>query len=284
MKDALIVHLLALLPRRRISRGMGFLARVRLFSVLNRLVLRIYAWWYAVNLDEMEGSLSDYTSLDHFFTRALVEGARPVAPGLDVVVSPVDGRVLLVSPVEDSRVALPGGRHCDVSHLLGDVKLDGELDAAIIYLAPPDYHRVHYCCDGRILQASYQPGRLWPVFPGAVQRVPALFEKNERLVVSGVNRSGTPWASVMVGAFGVGRISTSFWNLVTNASWPGPSVFEPSESLEVSKGEEMGQFHLGSTVVLVFPRSSVDWRIVPGEKLRMGQEIGVWKESLDYPS
>ena len=106
-----------------------------------------------------------------------------------------------------------------------------------------------------------------------------MFEKNERLVVSGLNRSGVSWASVMVGAFGVGRISTSFWDLVTNAEWSGPSLFEPSEPIDISRGGEMGRFHLGSTVVLVFPRASVDWQILAGQKLQMGQQIGVWTES-----
>jgi len=258
---------------------MGWLARLRLVSVLNGVILRLYAWWYDVNLDEMEGSLSDYTSLDHFFTRPLVAGARPVAPGQDVVVSPVDGRVLLVSKVEGSEVALPGGQRCDISDLLGEVKFSEELDAAIIYLAPPDYHRVHHCCDGQIVQANYQPGRLWPVFPGAVRKVPALFEKNERMVVAGLNRAGVPWASVMVGAFGVGRISTAFWELVTNAAWPGPSSFEPAAPIEIAKGDEMGRFHLGSTVVLVFPHGSIDWQILAGQRLQMGEQIGVWTQS-----
>jgi phosphatidylserine decarboxylase len=280
MKDALIVHFLALLPRRRISRGMGFFARIRLPAWFNQLVLRLYAWWYGVNTDEMVGEFSDYTSLDAFFTRPLIEGARPISPGPDCLVSPVDGRVLLVESVGESGVGLPGGQLCNIHKLLGENELPGPLDVAIIYLAPPDYHRVHHCCDGQVLRASYQPGRLWPVFPGAVRRVAELFEKNERLVTSGINSTGVPWASIMVGAFGVGRISTTFWDLVTNAGMPGPSVFEPPAPISITKGEELGRFHLGSTVVLVFPSGRVRWEIEAGQVLRMGERIGVWTEKL----
>ena len=80
----------------------------------------------------------------------------------------------------------------------------------------------------------------------------------------------------MVGAFGVGRITTTFWDVVTNAGLPGPCVFEPSSPIAVAKGDEMGRFHLGSTVVLVFPRGHIRWEIAPGQKLRMGERIGVW--------
>lgn len=279
MKDALIVHLLALLPRRRISRGMGCFARIRPPVWLNQLILRLYAWWYGVNTDEMVGAFSDYKSLDEFFTRPLMDGARPVATEPGCLVSPVDGRVLLVDRVGETGVELPGGGLCNVHQLLGQLDMPGALDVAIIYLAPPDYHRVHHCCDGRVLHASYQPGRLWPVFPGAVRRVPELFENNERLVTSGLNNKEIAWASIMVGAFGVGRITTAFWDLVTNAGLPGPCVFEPPAPISIAKGDEMGRFHLGSTVVLVFPRDSVRWNIEAGQKLRMGEQIGVWTES-----
>jgi phosphatidylserine decarboxylase len=279
MKDALIVSLLALLPRRRVSRGMGCLARLRLPGFVNRLILRAYVRWYGVDTAEMVGSLTDYESLEAFFVRPLKEGLRPVDPAPEAIVSPVDGRVLLAERCPEGRLTLPGGQTCHVDRLLGEVGLPEDVEVAVLYLAPPDYHRIHHACEGEVRTVCYAPGRLWPVFPGAVRRVRALFERNERMVVQSTHANGVDFASVLVGAFGVGRISLSFWDRVSNQGPATPELFSLEPPVSVKRGQEMGRFHLGSTVVLVFPSGTMAWEISAGERLRMGQRIAHWTQN-----
>ncbi len=279
MKDALIVHLLALLPRRRVSRGMGCLARLRLPAFINRWILRAYVRWYGVDTDEMVGTLADYETLEAFFVRPLKDGLRPVDPAPEAIVSPVDGRVLLAERCPEGRLTLPGGQTCHVGELLGQVRLPRDVEVAVLYLAPPDYHRIHHACEGDVRAVCYAPGRLWPVFPGAVRRVPALFERNERMVVQSAHANGVDFASILVGAFGVGRISLSLVDWVSNQGPAAPEFLRLEPPVSVDRGQEMGRFHLGSTVVLVFPAGTMAWEISAGERLRMGQRIARWTKN-----
>ncbi len=265
VKDALIVSALSLVPRNSGARAVGRVAR----SPASRWLTRAFVRAYRVDLSEADGQLSDYTTLEALFTRKLREGARPVASEPDAIVSPVDGTCAFAGRSVGGRVEGAPGRALPVAKLLGR-PIEGEVEVAVLYLSPRDYHRVHVPREGRASAWSYVPGTLWPVFPAAVRRVAELFALNERAVVR-IDTSAGPLDVVLVGAFGVGRITLAVCDLVTNSG--GAASAGPLES-EVRRGEELGVFHLGSTVVLVGRPGEHGFEVRAGDKVRVGQRIG----------
>jgi phosphatidylserine decarboxylase len=266
MKDALIVSALSVLPRNRGARAMGVLAR----SAPSRWMRSAFVRAYGVDLDEAEHPLEAYPTLEALFTRRLKPGVRPVDPAPEAVVSPVDGRCAAVGRTVGGRIEVAPGRTLSVGALLGR-ELKGERDVAVLYLSPKDYHRVHVPREGRAVAWTYVPGTLWPVFPAAVRRVDDLFSKNERATVSLALEGGVPLDVVFVGAFGVGRITLSVCELETNA---GGAAARGTLSATVARAEELGVFHLGSTIVLVAPPGRIAFTVAPGEVVRVGQRIG----------
>lgn len=268
MKDALIVSVLSLTPRNAGARGVGRFARSR----LSRLATRAFVAVYGVDLGEAEGTLADYPTLEDLFTRTLKPGARPVDDAPDALVSPVDGTCAVVGTTTDGRIEVAPGRPLDVRALLGE-QIDDERDVAVLYLSPRDYHRVHVPREGLATRWRYVPGTLWPVFPAAVRRVHDLFSRNERFTVH-IETGQGPLDVVLVGAFGVGRITTAVADLVTNegARTPLTGALEPPRSL--GRGAELGVFHLGSTVVLVAPVGRWHWTVTPGAQVRVGRTLG----------
>ena len=268
MKHALIISLLSVLPRKGFSWTQGAIARKK----ASKALLNWYVRHYKVNTDEMEGVLEDYDSLADFFVRPLKSGARVVVDLPDSVASPCDGVVASLGHTQAGMLALQDGQELPVSELLGE---QGDFEDGaymVIYLAPPDYHRVHFPLDGELTGYRYLPGHLWPVFPAAVRTVKKLFAKNERLVVFQDCRQAGRVALVMVGAYGVGRIETVFCDLLTNAGSKGhESKLEGLAPVE--RGQELGRFNMGSTVVLFFQKDRIEWSIESGDPVKMGQEI-----------
>ncbi len=287
MKDALILSALSVLPKNRVARLMGAFARTRLPAVARRALLRWYVGKYGVNLAECEGELDDFPTLTAFFTRALKPGARPVDPAPDAIVSPCDGMTYAVGRVQNGRipqsphgaaVGVPGKSFDGTELLGGDARyVDGEY--AVLYLSPRDYHRVHVPREGSVVRSAYLPGRLWPVFPSATRGVDELFSRNERLTtwiaadLGGSSPSPAEYALVMVGAFGVGRIRVVYDPQITNTGMPAVTAALPAP-VPLDRAAELGRFEMGSTVILVFPRGSVEWTISPGDPVRLGAAIG----------
>jgi phosphatidylserine decarboxylase len=266
MRDALIVSILSALPRNRVASWMGVFAR----TGISRWFTRAFVWAYGVDMSEAEHPASTYTTLDALFTRRLKPGMRPISDGEADLVSPVDGTVAWVGTTERMQVQLAPKNRMTLEALLGKA-VRGDRDVAVLYLSPKDYHRVHVPREGRIVRWRYLPGTLWPVFPAAVREVDGLFTKNERAVVYVETAAGV-LAVVMVGAFGVGRMTLAFDDFVSN---DGADAFDarPAAPLPVARGDDLGVFHLGSTVILVAPKGSMDWRISQGDPVRMGQCI-----------
>jgi phosphatidylserine decarboxylase len=267
MKDALIIGLLSVLPRKGFSWTQGAFARKK----ASRALLNWYVRHYQVNLDEMEGSLQDYPTLAEFFVRPLRAGMREIANASDAVVSPCDGRAVAFGDVQDGSFSIFGGE-VPVAELLGANTTFEEGSFLVIYLAPPDYHRVHFPFSGTLTGFRYLPGHLWPVFPGAVRAVKKLFAKNERLVVFQQDEAVGKIALVMVGAYGVGRIETTFSDLLTNGGAQAQEQ-ELSGLEPVVKGQELGRFNMGSTVILFFEKGRVNWKLEENQRVLMGQEI-----------
>ncbi|MEM6931434.1 MAG: archaetidylserine decarboxylase [Myxococcota bacterium] len=255
MNDPAIVTLLSLVPRRFASGVLGRVARRP-----SRCLARAFARAYDVDLTDAEHPLSAYPSLDALFTRRLRSGARPVDADPDAVVSPVDGEVAWCGPTDGT---IPLG---PVPFALADV-VGGPVTtraAAVIYLSPRDYHRVHAPLAGRIERYRYVPGSRWPVFSWAVRSVPRLFARNERLVFEASTPRGRV-DIVLVGAFGVGRIRSP---LIGGSMASGPV------DASVAPGDEIGVFHLGSTVLVGLPDAPTAWEVAPGDRIRMGRALG----------
>jgi phosphatidylserine decarboxylase len=268
MKDALVVSVLSAVPKSRAAWGMGALSRWHLPRWAHLLFIRWFAGRYGVDLTECERPLEDYATFTDFFVRGLPPGARPIDTSENAFVSPCDGRVHTISTIGGGRFHQADGQEASVSRLLGAEVPDGS-SCAVLYLAPHNYHRVHAPCAARVTAVDYRPGTLWPVFPGATTRVPELFGNNERLVFW-LAKGELAFAEVMVGAFGVGRMSTPLDAIVTNAGRPAVRI---GLDRPVAAGEEIGTFGLGSTVILVTPPGAVTYEVEPGDILRMGKRI-----------
>ncbi len=253
---------------------MGAGARLRLPTWAHQLLVGWFVRKYKVDLIECEGEIEDFESLAHFFVRPLRPGMRPLDATPGVIVSPVDGRVHTLGTVEGGMFEQAPGRACKVAELVGQElapRFEGG-SYAVLYLAPPDYHRVHSSTGGTIEALDYRPGRLWPVFPAATRKVESIFARNERLVFQMQTEAGR-CALVMVGAFGVGRIANIVDGDRTNIGGKACRR-EVNPGRAVQRGEEIGRFELGSTVILLFEPGRVRWRLERGQQLRMGRAIG----------
>lgn len=266
MKDGLIISALSLLPRKRGAHTMGVLAR----TGLSKLGVRLFIAAYGVDASTAARPLSEYRSLTEFFTRRLKPGARPIHTEPAAMVSPCDAKVAAVGRTQQGRIEVAVGRELDVAELVGR-PISEEVDVAVLYLSPKDYHRVHVPREGRITRWSYAPGDLWPVFPAAVRKVDGLFEKNERMAVE-LETSQGRLDVVLVGAFGVGRIELVTTGLLANT---GAEASSADVDLVVERGGDLGVFHLGSTVVLVCPADHWKYGIEVGDKVAMGEQIAI---------
>ncbi|MGM0575100.1 MAG: archaetidylserine decarboxylase [Myxococcota bacterium] len=261
-----------------LSRATGRLADLRLPRPMLQRLIRAYVRAYDVDLSEVADDLDDFETFNAFFTRRLRDGARPPDPDEDVLLSPSDSRLH-----DLGRVPAHGlldqikGRRYRVGALLGD---EGEADAyregafATLYLSPSDYHRVHSPATGVIRSWRHVPGRLYPVNTLAVRHVDALYTINERVVIQMDTERFGPMAVVLVGATNVGRITLSFtddpgrWNAFR------ATHVVPERPIEVRRGDEIGVFNLGSTVVLLAGRRDLEPAgVLPGEHLQMGRAL-----------
>lgn len=271
----LTAEALRILPRKGLSRTMGRMAGLRA-GPLVRAAIRSFVSAYDVDMSEAVVPTGGYRTFDEFFTRKLVPGARPADPDPDTLLSPADGRVEDMGPVDASAKLLVKGQQYDVGELLGDP------DAAhayaggtffIVYLSPRDYHRVHAPVSGPLARIRYVPGTLYPVNRIGLQYVPNLFARNERVAM--VQRSDFgEVTTIMVGAIGVGHISLSFDDVATNrGQTPGERDYG-TDGPPMERAEELGTFHIGSTaVVFVGPEHPLEILIQNGDHVRVGQAL-----------
>jgi phosphatidylserine decarboxylase len=245
-------------------------------------VYSAFASWVGADVSEVELPLEDYPSIGSFFTRKLRPGVRPVMGDDAAVVAPCDGAVAAVGRCESGTLVQAKGHDYLLSELLADRDLAERLeggDYVTIYLSPSDYHRVHAPMNLQVRGYRFIPGRLLPVNPTFAEAVPNLFTRNERVVFDLDTEMG-PAALVMVGATGVGNISVTYAG--AGAEPVETRVLRGSEHVHrhdhhapvsVARGEELGMFHLGSTVVLVV--KGIRRLAVEGvDSLRVGQVIG----------
>ena len=260
-----------------LSRLAGWLADRRLPAPILGRLIRAYARVCGVDLAEAAEPVEAFGTFNAFFTRGLRDGARPIDTRPGVVTSPSDSRLSDIGAVPpDGRIEQVKGRTYGLDALLGSPE-DAEPyrggHHATLYLSPGMYHRVHAPVDGRIVGWRYVPGRLFPVNPRAVRSVPGLFTRNERVAIFLETEDNGPVALVLVGAANVGRITLRFTPLITNSGAPGGRD-RPPAPLPVRRGEELGVFNLGSTVVLlVADPALVPADVRPGGLVRVGEAL-----------
>ncbi len=281
MKDGLIISLLSILPKNKVARFMGWNARLQLPKPLHRLLIRYFVWKYSINLEECDGDIDDFSSLSEFFIRTLKPGRRQIEDNLSKLVSPVDGRVHTFGRIHNGDFMQYDGQVGSVAEMLNRPSDHPTCQRyhnghfIIVYLSPQDYHRVH-CHDGGTLEEiQYQPGKLWPVFPVATQRIPHLFDRNERLVfhIEHPSRQSHSVLS-MIGAFGVGRMTTDWNPIITNTNQPQQDI---DIQQNIARGAEIGRFELGSTIILFFePNQIKEWHVVSGRKVSLGESIATF--------
>ncbi len=281
--DRLFIFFQHLVPQHLLSRMTGWLAEVRYPIWLKNWVIRQFIGHFEVNMAEAaEPDPEAYPNFNEFFARPLAEGARPIDDS--DIVCPADGAISQLGAIDEGRIFQAKGQWFSTRELLGGDEQratqfeDGEF--ATIYLSPRDYHRVHMPIGGRLLATSYIPGKLFSVNGVTAENVERLFARNERLVCYFDTAAG-PMALVLVGAMVVAGIET-VWSGQVAPPLKEPVVTDyqqPPAAVELAKGEEMGRFKLGSTVILLFPKGSIDWdeRYVAGTATRLGEPLALLK-------
>ena len=279
LRDRLFAAMQSLLPTRALSAFMFRVAQVRAKPFKNAL-MRWFLHKYAVDLEEAEWSrIDNYEHFNAFFTRALKPGLRPQPAAPDRLSSPVDGAISQLGPIRQGLLVQAKGHTYSSAALLADEELAKNFyggSFSTIYLEPHDYHRVHMPCTGRLRSWAYVPGRLFSVNPSTARSVPGLFARNERMVAVFDTQFG-PMALVMVGAIIVGGIETVWNGRLTpphRRNVP-PTYYQPMQPLLLRRGDELGRFHMGSTVILLAPPGALNWNpeLAPGQEVRLGQGL-----------
>jgi phosphatidylserine decarboxylase len=268
-----------LLPHHLLSRLMHAFMRIR-FKPVKNLQIAIVGGLAGVDWSEAKSQDStDYGCFNEFFTRELADGMRVVDPDPAAFVSPSDGRISQCGRITTSRILQAKGHHYSIRSLLADDPASPDFINGFfhtIYLSPRDYHRVHMPADGTLQRMIHVPGRLFSVAPYTVRQVPGLFARNER-VVSIFSTEHGPMALVLVGAMLVSSMDTVWAGTVTPPYGKRVAVGDWSRrDIRLKKGEEMGRFNMGSTVILLWPPGAVSSveDLQPHEIVHMGQRLG----------
>lgn len=278
--DRLFAAVQFCLPTRFLSWCMFKLARIEAPGFKNRFI-SMFMRGFNISLEDYElMNPGGYASFNEFFTRALKRGARPLAPE-PAFLSPVDGTISQIGKIENGRIFQAKGHDYSAAELLG-----GGLENAMpflggnfctIYLAPYNYHRIHMPVTATLRWWRYVPGRLFSVNAATARSMPALFARNERVVAVFDTNHG-PLAMVLVGALFVGSIETVWAGQITppHKRHDDSGYYTPMSPVKLTRGQEMGRFNMGSTVILLSAPGGVNWAAgaVPGAAVRMGQELG----------
>jgi len=287
LKSRLFLLLQKILPRLALTAVVFRLARIRTTGIKN-FFIRQFVSIYKVDVDEVKQSVPDeFATFNDFFIRELVDGARPIDVASESVVSPADGTVSAAGKIDRDRIFQAKGLHYTLTDLLATDIDDAEkfVDGAFatIYLSPSDYHRVHSPVGGALVAARYVPGDLFSVNEATVSYLPNLFTRNERLICHLETGNG-PVVVILVGALNVGSISTR-WSGDLRPRKKGVvddiDIAKKGISTRLEKGDLIGWFNMGSTVIILLPPGSSDElaTLKSGTKVTMGQAIGNMKKA-----
>ena len=278
MSDRLAVLPQYLLPKGALTNFAGRIAGAKGGAMTTRLI-RWFVGRYNVNMDEaLDPDITHYASFNDFFTRALRPGVRPLAKA--DYICPVDGRISQFGTIDKDQIFQAKGHHFSTTALVGgDAALAAQFEHgsfANLYLSPRDYHRIHMPCDGRLTRMIYVPGELFSVNPTTARGIPGLFARNERVVCVFDTANG-PFVMTLVGATIVGSMAT-VWHGVVNPPRTGQvrDWSYANDNVVLKQGDELGRFLLGSTVVMLFPKNTVNFNAnwQPAGAVQLGEVMG----------
>jgi phosphatidylserine decarboxylase len=280
MFDRLFVLVQYVLPRYWLTALVHRCTRIRSRAVKNFLIRR-FVRLYDVDVEDVRLAVpDDFATFNEFFVRELADGARPIAPEPDALVSPVDGTVSSAGRLRGRAILQAKGIDYTLEELLAadidDARLFVDGSFATLYLAPHDYHRVHAPCDGELLKAHYVPGDLFSVNGPTVAHLPGVFCRNERLLLHFSTAVGRA-VVVFVGAMNVGSISTPWTGEIRPQKRGTVEAIDLDAAPKaVHKGDLLGWFNMGSTVIALLPAGACDWvdGFGDGASVRMGERIG----------
>ena len=260
------------IPRRFVTRFMGWWGRIEHPWVCNG---SIALWRLFSELDLSEAKTTHFKSLHGCFTRELKPGARPIDMNPSHLVSPCDGLVGECGPVEKGMLLQAKGFDYSLQELLADAPLAQYYEGgqyATLRLTSSMYHRFHAPADCRVEQVNYISGDAWNVNPIALKRVDRLFCKNERAVIRCRLGSGAQLTLVPVAAILVASIRLRFLDVLLHLRYRGPTVIPCDAALQ--RGEEMGWFEHGSTIIVLAPAGlGLGDGVIKGARLKMGQPL-----------
>ena len=272
-----------IIPHHPYSRLMGWLSGSRLPWLKNYLIF-LFVHRYGVRMNDAAISNPyQHENFNAFFTRALKKEARPLPTEPTMAVSPVDGAIIECRRIKDSITIQVKNQDFNVQDLLGGVKertlpFEGG-DLISFYLAPKDYHRVHMPVTGKLREMIYIPGKLFSVNPLTTEYIPDVLARNER-VVSIFDTDFGPMAVILVGAMIVGSIETVWAGIIAPNTHRGIRTWRYDQNASsqpvLERGEEMGRFQVGSTVVVIFPPQTIQLteNIRANAPVTMGQALG----------
>ncbi len=281
MRDAAFILLQRLLPQHALSRVVHALTRVRCRAFKNALIRAFMRSFKPDMSDARQPDPLAYESFNAFFTRELVTGARPQPQDPLTVSSPVDGTISQIGYLEGQSILQAKGRSFSLAALLaGDDAHTAPFTGgafATLYLAPYNYHRIHMPRAGRLRLTRHVPGRLFSVNAVTAAAVAGLFARNERVVCIW-DEDRQPFSMVLVGALFVGSISTVWHGELTPPTRRTARELPPTDGADaqLARGDLMGWFNMGSTVILLFPKGRVQWQpqLTAGTAIRVGQALG----------
>ena len=269
-----MLWLLSYLPRKWLSRLVGFLVHIRWPSFISEPLIKGFAWFYNINIFEAEKSLDQYSSIGNFFSRKLKKGVRPISNGW--AIHPCDSEILQHGRISKSTLIQAKGRVFDVVRLTEDPDADEKYNDGYFltyYLCPTDYHRVHSPVSGFVKSIMYRNGDLWPVNKESVFLIKNLYIENERLMSEIATEYG-PVGVVMVGATNVGSMTVAFDAKVHTNRFSRSKRHVYPAPIEVNKGDEFGIFHMGSTVIVLYNkefRQKFERQFSVSQKVKMGE-------------
>jgi phosphatidylserine decarboxylase len=285
MRDHAFVLLQRLLPQHALSRMIHALARVRARGVKNALIRAFMRAFKPQMRDARQPDPLAYESFNAFFTRELRADARPQPQDPLTVSAPVDGTISQIGYLDGQSILQAKGRSFSLTALLGaDDAQTAQFSGgafATLYLAPYNYHRIHMPRAGQLRTTRHVPGRLFSVNAVTAAAVAGLFARNERVVCI-FDEGGQPFSMVLVGALFVGSISTVWHGEITPPTRRAARELVPGTApgAPLARGDLMGWFNMGSTVVLLFPKGRVRWQaqLAAGMSIRVGQPLGQIQE------
>lgn len=272
-----------LLPQLTITRAAGWLAEQK-WGVLTHFIIKLFTKQYKIDLSEaVKTEPSDYATFNEFFIRELKENARPINQEKNILCLPADGKISELGSLSDNRLLQAKGHSFTLETLLAnDLEMAEKFQNGSFvttYLSPKDYHRVHMPYDATLRKMIYVPGELFSVNPFLAEHIPNLFARNERIICEFETEFG-PMIQILVGATITASISTVWAGIINLPRSKEVVVWnyetKGEKAIKLQKGEEMGSFRLGSTVISLFPQNKIllSPELTAGTKTKVGEVLG----------